>query len=132
MMAVELRILALGAVLLFIHIFVATRFKTAQYGRQWNVSARDDSLPAPNPVTGRLMRAQANFEETFPIAIVALLGVVVAGKTSQWTALGGWIWLGARLVYLPLYWAGVPVVRTIVWTISMVGLAMTIWPLLAG
>ena len=115
-MPVEITILALGAVLLFIHIFVATRFKTAQYGRKWNVSARDEALPEPNPVAGRLMRAQANFQETFPIAIVALMGVVIAGKTSQWTAFGGWIWLGARVVYLPLYWAGVPVVRTIVWS----------------
>jgi uncharacterized MAPEG superfamily protein len=131
-MAVEIRILALGALLLFIHIFVATRFKTAQYGRKWNVSARDEALPEPNPVTGRLMRAQANFQETFPIAIVALLGVVVAGKTSQWTELGGWIWLGARAAYLPLYWAGIPVVRTIVWTIALIGLAMVIWPLLFG
>ena len=131
-MSVEIRILALGALLLFIHIFVATRFKTAQYGRKWNVSARDEALPEPNPVTGRLMRAQANFQETFPIAIVALLGVVVAGKTSQWTELGGWIWLGARAAYLPLYWAGIPVVRTIVWTIALIGLAMVIWPLLFG
>jgi uncharacterized MAPEG superfamily protein len=131
-MPVELKILALGAVLLFIHIFVATRFKTAQYGRAWNVSARDETLPAPNPVSGRLMRAQANFEETFPMAIVALLGVVVAHKTSATTALGGWIWLGARAVYLPLYWAGIPVVRTVVWTIAVVGLVMVIKPLLVG
>jgi uncharacterized MAPEG superfamily protein len=131
-MAVELKIAALGALLLFIHIFVAIRYKTAQYGRAWNVSARDETLPAPNPITGRLIRAQANFEETFPIAAVALLGVVIAGRTSQWTALGGWIWLGARVVYLPLYWAGIPVVRTLVWTVSMVGVAMVIWPLLAG
>jgi uncharacterized MAPEG superfamily protein len=131
-MPVELKIAALGALLLFIHIFITVRFKTAQYGRKWNVSARDEALPPPNPVTGRLARAQANFAETFPIAIVALMGVVIAGRTSQWTALGGWIWLGARLIYLPLYWVGVPVIRTIVWTISMIGLAMVIWPLLAG
>jgi len=131
-MPVELRILALGALLLFIHIFIATRFKTAQYGRKWNVSARDEELPEPNPVSGRLMRAQANFLETFPIAIVALLGAVIAGKTSQWTAIGGWIWLGARSVYLPLYWAGVPVIRTVVWTIGMIGIAVVIWPLLIG
>jgi len=131
-MHVELKILALGAILLFVHIFTATRFKTAQYGRKWNVGARDEALPEPNPISGRTMRAQANFLETFPIAIVALLGVVVAGKTSQWTTLGGLIWLGARVVYLPLYAVGVPVIRTVVWTIGMVGLAMVIWPLLVG
>jgi uncharacterized MAPEG superfamily protein len=131
-MAVELRILALGALLLFIHIFTATRFKTAQYGRKWNVGARDESLAQPSPLTGRTMRAQANFQETFPIAIVALVGVVLAHRTSELTALGGWIWLGARTVYLPLYAAGVPVIRTIVFLISMIGLGMVLWPLLLG
>ena len=131
-MPVEIKILALGAVLLFVHIFTATRFKTAQYGRDWNVGARDATLPQPNAMTGRTMRAQANFQETFPIAIVALLGVVLANKTSPTTALGGWIWLGARVVYLPLYAAGIRVVRTIVWTVSVIGLALVIWPLLAG
>jgi uncharacterized MAPEG superfamily protein len=131
-MPIELKILALGALLLFIHIFTATRFKTAQYGRKWNVGARDEALPQPSPITGRTMRAQANFEETFPIAIVALLGVVVANRTSEWTALGGWIWLGARAVYLPLYAVGVPVIRTLVFTVSIAGLVMVLWPLLAG
>src|SRR5678816_2801422 len=124
-MPIELKILALGALLLFVHIFTATRFKTAQWGRKWNVGARDEALTEPNPVTGRTMRAQANFQETFPIAIIALLGVVVAQRTSQWTAIGGWIWLGARVVYLPLYAVGVPVIRTVVWTISMVCLLYT-------
>ena len=131
-MPVELRIAALGALLLFVHIFAAIRAKTAQYGRAWNISARDEELPPPNVVVGRLARAQANFAETFPIAIVALIGVVVAGQTSQWTALGGWIWLGARIVYLPLYGFGIPGWRTLVYTLSMVGIFMTLWPLLAG
>jgi uncharacterized MAPEG superfamily protein len=131
-MAVEIKILAFGALLLFVYIFTATRFKTQQYGRKWNVSARDQELPEPNPLAGRTMRAQANFLETFPIAIVALLGVVIAGRTNAMTALGGWIWLGARIVYLPLYAAGIPVIRTIVWTIGMIGLGMVIWPLLGG
>jgi uncharacterized MAPEG superfamily protein len=131
-MAVEIKILAFGALLLFVYIFTATRFKTQQYGRKWNVSARDQELPEPNPLAGRTMRAQANFLETFPIAIVALLGVVIAGRTNAMTALGGWIWLGARIVYLPLYAAGIPVIRTIVWTIGMIGLGMVIWPLLGS
>ena len=76
--------------------------------------------------------AQANFLETFPIAIVALLGVVIAGRTSAWTALGGWIWLVARTIYLPLYGFGVPVVRTLVFMISLVGLGMVLSPLLFG
>ena len=131
-MAVELKIAALGTVLLLVHIFAAVHLKTKQYGRDWNVGARDGALPPLNPVAGRLSRAQVNFQETFPIAIVALLGVVIAGRTSAWTAIGGWIWLGARTIYLPLYGFGVPVMRTIVFVISLVGLCMVLKPLLFG
>ena len=131
-MPVELKIAALGAVLLLVHIFVAGNARTKQYGRDWNVGARDETQPPLNPVAGRLARAQANFQETFPVAIVALLGVVIASQNSWMTALGGWIWLGARTIYLPLYAMGVPVVRTIVFAISIGGLGMVLWPLLLG
>lgn len=131
-MAVELRIAALGALLLLVHIFAAVRLKTRQYGTTWNMGARDEALPPLDPVAARLARAQANFLETFPIAVIALLGVVIASRTSAWTALGGWIWLGARTIYLPLYGFGVPVVRTVVFAISLVGLALVLKPLLIG
>lgn len=129
-MHVEILILAWGAILLLVHVFAATHFKTRQYGSKWNMGARDEGLPPLNPVAGRLARAQANYQETFPIAIIALVGVVIAGRTSPDTALGGWIWLGARALYLPIYWAGIPVLRTLVFIVSIVGLAMVLAPLL--
>jgi len=131
-MPTEIRILAFAAILLLVHIFAAVRLKTRQYGTDWNMGARDEDLPPLNPVAARLARAQANFQETLPVAIIALLGVVIAGRTSEWTAVGGWIWLGARVAYLPLYWMGVPKVRTLVFLVSIVGLGMAIWPLLYG
>jgi len=131
-MPIELKILAFGAVLLLVHIFAAVHLKTRQYGAKWNMGPRDEPVSPLNPVAARLARAQANFLETLPIAIVALIGVVVAGKTNSTTALGGWIWLGARIVYLPLYAAGIPVIRTVAFMVSVVGLVMAIWPLLLG
>ena len=129
-MPTELTILAWGAVLLFVHIFAAVQAKTRQYGTKWNMGARDEAVPPPSPMVGRLERARDNFLETLPIAIIALLGVVVAGKTSESTALGGWLWLGARVIYLPLYGFGVPKVRTLVWMASLLGLILVIKPLL--
>ena len=131
-MPIELKILALGAIILLIHISAAGYAKTRQFGPDWNMGARDEELPPLNPVAGRLVRAQANFQETFPIAIVALAGVVVAGRASEWTAVGGWIWLVARLIYLPLYGFGIPRLRTAVFLISVIGLGMAMWPLLFG
>lgn len=83
-------------------------------------------------MAGRLQRAEANFLETLPVAIIALLGVVIANRTSSTTALGGWIWLGARMAYLPLYAAGIPVIRTIAFIVSIAGLVLVLKPLLLG
>ncbi|HEX9965972.1 MAG TPA: MAPEG family protein [Allosphingosinicella sp.] len=128
----ELSVLAWGCILALVHIFVAVRFKTRQYGTKWNVGARDEELPAPQPIVGRLARAQANFLETFPIFAAAALIVSVAGLTDRWTALGSWLWLGARVVYLPLYALGVPVVRTLAFLVSVVGIALVLRPALVA
>lgn len=131
-MAPELIVLALGAVLLLVHILLAGRYKTQQYGTKWNMGARDEDLPPLNPVAGRLVRAQANYQETFPIAIVALAGVVIAGRTSDLTATAAWVWLAARVIYLPLYWAGVPKLRTLVWGVATLALLVVLGAMLLG
>jgi uncharacterized MAPEG superfamily protein len=77
-----------------------------------------------------MLRAQNNLLETFPIAVVALFGVVLAGRTGTLTAVGGWIWLIARVIYVPLYYKGVKGWRTVVYLISVIGLLMVLWPLL--
>jgi uncharacterized MAPEG superfamily protein len=72
---------------------------------------------AARPVVGRFVRAQANFFETFPIVIAAaVLGIT--GQHSRWTEIGADLARRA-IVYLPLYATGVPVVRTIVFLISV-------------
>jgi uncharacterized MAPEG superfamily protein len=131
-MTAELSVLAWGCILALVHIFVAVRFKTRQYGTKWNVGARDEELPPAQPIVGRLARAQANFLETFPIFAAAALIVAVAGLADRWTAIGAWLWLGARTVYLPLYALGVPVVRTIAFLISVVGILLVLRPALVA
>jgi uncharacterized MAPEG superfamily protein len=131
-MTTELFVLAWGCVLGIVHIWAAVRVKTRQYGAKWNVGPRDEELPPPTPLVGRLSRAQANYFETFPIMAAAILLVSAAGLNTDWTAAGAVGWLAARIVYLPLYGLGVPVARTLAFTISMVGIVMVLWPALAA
>ena len=131
-MTTELNVLVWGCILALVHIFVAVRFKTRQYGTKWNVGARDEDLPPPQPIVGRLARAQANFFETFPIFAAAALIVSVADLDDPWTALGAWLWLAARIVYLPLYALGVPVVRTLAFLVSVAGIALVLRPALVA
>lgn len=127
----EIVVLAWGAVLLLVNIFLAGHLKTRQYGPDWNIGARDQAMPPLEPRAARVKRAQDNLLETFPIAAVALLGVVLAGRTSGVTTAGAWIWLAARVIYLPVYWAGIKGLRTVIFLISLIGLLMVLWPLLA-
>ncbi|GAA0271374.1 MAPEG family protein [Alteraurantiacibacter aestuarii] len=131
-MPAELTVLALSTLLALAHIMIAIRYKTQQYGTGWNMGARDEDLPPLNDIAGRLDRARGNFLETYPIAIALLLGVFVAGKADGLTAIAAWVWLGARVIYLPLYWAGIPVVRTLVWGVSLLALVVLIGVLLLG
>jgi uncharacterized MAPEG superfamily protein len=129
-MTTELTVLAWGCVLALVHIFAAIRVKTRQYGKDWNMGARDEDLPPPEPIVGRLARAQANYLETFPIVIAAILIVTLADRTSGWTEAGALLWLGARILYLPLYAAGIPKIRTFVYLLSLIGILMILIPAL--
>ena len=128
-----LQALTWGCILAFVHIFAAVQAKTRQYGTKWNIGARDEELPPLSPVAGRLARAQANFFETFPVFIAAVMlagatGAIVNGDSG--VTLGGWLWLGGRVAYLPLYALGVPVLRSLAWIVSLVGIVMVLMPAL--
>jgi len=131
-MTTELTVLALGAILLLLHILLAGHFKTKQYGTSWNMGPRDADQPPLNDIAGRLERARGNFIETFPIAIVAFVGITVAGLNTELTAIAAWVWLIARVVYLPLYWAGIPLVRSLVWMVATLSLLVVLGALLVG
>ena len=130
-MAPELYILA-GAVLLgFVHIFAAGGAKTKQYGTDWNMGARDEQLPPLEPLPGRLVRADANYRENFVLVAAVLLAVVVADKSGTLSLVGGLVWLGLRIVYLPIYAAGIKRVRSFVFLGSLIGAILILWQLLA-
>jgi uncharacterized MAPEG superfamily protein len=131
-MPFELKILVWGCVLALVHILAAAHARTHQYGLAWNMGPRDADLPPPAPVVGRLLRAQANYFETFPLAVVALLLDGLIPFSNLATHWGAALWLGARIVYLPLYTAGVPLVRSLVWCLSLLGIVLMLWPALVA
>ena len=42
------------------------------------------------------------------------------------------LYFWARLVYVPLYAAGIPYVRSLVWVVSLLGIVLLLWRLLHG
>jgi Predicted membrane protein len=126
----EILILAWGAVLLMVQIFLAGHLKTKQYGADWNIGARDKPMPPLQPLPARARRAQDNMAETFPVAIVALAGLAITGRGGDVSVVGGWLWLAMRVIYVPVYLIGIKGLRTIIFLISIAGLLMALWPLL--
>ena len=78
------------------------------------------------PVAGRLDRAQRNFLETFPLFAAAVLIAHVAGRHSWMTEWGAQLYFWGRVVYLPLYAAGVPWVRSAVWVVAALGIVLVL------
>lgn len=56
----------------------------------------------------------------------------VSGTHGALTLWGCWLYLLARIVYVPLYAAGIPVLRTLVWMVSLLGLVMILFALLTA
>jgi uncharacterized MAPEG superfamily protein len=123
---IELTILAWSVVLLFIHIALQGVLATRERGSAWNAGPRDGDMPPLKPLAARAERALANFKETFPAFAAAILIVVVAGRAGGWSEAGGWLFLVARLVYIPLYLAGIPYLRSLVWMASAVGIFLVL------
>jgi uncharacterized MAPEG superfamily protein len=52
---------------------------------------------------------------------------MIAGQPDWRAVTGGWIYLIARAVYLPLYAKGTPKVRSLVWVASILGILLVGW-----
>jgi uncharacterized MAPEG superfamily protein len=130
-MNTELTLLGWTLVLALVQILWAGAARTRETGSAYNVSPRDQEGPPVGVVTGRLKRAQKNLFETLPLFAAAILIAHVAGRENTSTLWGAWIYFVARIVYVPLYVAGIPVVRTLVWAASLIGLCMIIYAIVA-
>lgn len=122
----EISILGLAIVLGLVHILIAVQAATSRYGIKWNLSSREAKVPELDGMAGRLSRASKNFQETFPFFAAAVLGVAALGASTATTELGAQIYLGARVLYLPIYAFNVTVVRSLVWVVSLLGIFLVL------
>lgn len=124
--SIEFQMLWWSVVLGLVQLVIATSLTVLDLGLPYAVGPRD-TPPAPvKVITGRFLRALHNFRETFVFFAVAVLLVTILNKTSATTALGSQLYFWARLVYIPIYAAGIPMLRTAVWSVSVVGLVMVL------
>ena len=129
--SIEIQMLCWSVVLGLVQLVIATSLTVKDVGMPYATSPRDKPAPAVAIMTGRFLRAFHNFRETFVYFAVAVLLVTLLNKTSSTTALGAQLYFWARLIYVPVYAAGIPLLRTAIWTVSLVGLVMVLLGTLA-
>ena len=125
-MTTELNMLMWSVVLGLVQIAIAAICSVGQRGLVWAASPRDEVKPPLSGIGGRLDRARANFLETFPLFLAVVVAAHLLQRHDATTVLGAQLYFWARLAHLPVYVAGIPYLRTLIWAVSIVGIVMVL------
>jgi uncharacterized MAPEG superfamily protein len=100
-----------------------------QLGGRWVVGPRDEPRLVTG-ISGRVVRAHRNLLEIFPQFVAALFIVHAAGVAGRWSAIGAWLFFGARCLYVPAYAFAPMGVRPACWMAAQIGIVLILLDLL--
>ena len=101
-----------------------------ELGRGYTMSARDrDPTKTMTDGTARLGRAMNNMFEALILFGIAVLVVQLSGQNTRYTAILSWLFLFARVLYVPAYYYAWRPGRSMIWVL---GMAATVLLLLAA
>jgi len=129
-MTPELTVLALAGLLQVVQYLVFAVPANLELGTGYTSSARD--RPPSRELsarTARLQRAMDNHFEGLILFTLAVVVVTLGGQATGLTAACAWVYLAARILYVPAYWMGLRPWRSLIWVI---GFAATVLMLLAA
>ncbi|HWX62311.1 MAPEG family protein [Bradyrhizobium sp.] len=124
-MTADLWALAAAMLLAVVQLTLSSVLTLRQLGGAWVAGPRDE----PREVTGlsgRFVRAHRNLLEIFPQFLAALFLVHAAHAAGSLSAIGAWVFVIGRVLYVPAYAFAPPGVRPICWTIAQVGIFMIV------
>ena len=128
-MTTELTLLAWSVALLILQVLVAIVGAMTQFPMSTLVGNREVAVEGRAWV-GRAQRAYRNMMEgLLPFAAVVLVAAA-ADISNSMTVLGAQLFFYARVAYAVVYVAGVPWLRTVVWTVGLLGTLLILSQLL--
>ena len=122
-MSIELSLLFWSLVVYALYLGAQSTIYRLEYGVVFAATARDEAQPK-SVALGRAERALGNFMETWPAFIILALVAHLADPGDAVVFWGAVVWYVGRIVYLPLYLFGVPMIRSLVWCVATAGLGM--------
>jgi len=100
-------------------------------GIRWIFYNRDTDLKGVAPWGGRAVRAHANLADNLAI-YAAVIGIAhVTGATDATTLVAGTVLLAARLLHAMVYIAGIPYLRTAVFSVAQLAMLVYVWRIIA-
>ena len=118
-MTPELTVLALSGLLQVVLFVLFAAPANRELGVNYTTSPRD--LPPPRPMSVRTARMQRALNNAFEALIYFTLAVVVVtlgGQSSALTQGCAWVFLAARILYIPAYWFGWAPGRSAIWGVG--------------
>lgn len=129
-MPAELTALTLAALLQVIQYVLMAVPANRELGVRYTASPRDkDRLDQLSPRTGRLFRALDNHFQGLILFGIAVMVITVSDQSTVLTQTCAWVYLAARIAYVPAYALGLAPWRSLIW---FVGFGATALMLLAA
>jgi len=129
-MSPELTVLALAGLLQGIQFVLMAVPANLELGPGYTAGPRDtDRMDRLSPRSGRLYRALNNHFEALILFTLAVVVVTLGPGSTPFTAGCAWVYLAARVLYIPAYASGIWLLRSVIWG---VGFAATMAMLLAS
>ena len=135
-MTAELTVLALAVLLQMLQYVTMSVPATLELGPGKTLSARDQSRLGGSlesqlsDKTARLYRAMNNHFEALILFIAAVVIISLADKNTGFSAICAWVYLGARILYVPAYYFGLRPWRSCIWLIGFLAtlaMILSIW-----
>ena len=132
-MTTELEVLALAVILQAVQFALMSIAANIDLGPTKTLSARDETrLGGPlssqlSDKPARLYRAMNNHFEALILFTAAVVVVILADRTTGFSAICAWTYLGARILYVPAYYFGLAPWRSLIWFVGFLAtLAMVL------
>ncbi len=130
-MPIEVQILGYAGLLQCVQFGLIAIAVNQQHGIRYTAGSRDQ-VREMTGVPGRLLRAFNNHFEALVLFTIAVIVVTLGEASSEWTERCAWVYLIARMLYIPAYASGLPWIRSFFWLLgfgaTLALLLLALWP----
>lgn len=122
-MTPELTALTLAALLQVVQFVLYSVSAQKQVGSRYAASPRDEAKQLTG-TAGRLQRALNNHFEGLILFGIAVGVITLSDQSTPLTAACGWVYLAARILYVPAYALGWAPGRSLIWSVGFLATAL--------